>query len=78
MSRPVHLEGIVEVMHVTHRGSGEGFGIGCRVRSYRVLPSVNLQAPNEIRAVLSQPYSLEDGGPETSAELPFAWHVSNV
>lgn len=52
MTKPVYLEGIAEVIHVSVGASSAGFGLGCEVISYRVLPGADLQTIADVRAVL--------------------------
>ena len=68
----VYLAGVVEAMHVTVGTSKRGFGVGCRVSSYRVLPEASLATREEILAALVASASTDETG-RSPAEDPFEW-----
>ena len=67
-ARPVYLDGVAEVVHVKVGASAQGFGLGCRVEGYRVLPQSHIRNKDDIRTILSEPYRLELGN-ESGREI---------
>jgi|SRR5579884_1493300 len=58
-ARPVYLDGLAEVVHVRIGHSAQGFGLGCRVEGYRVLPQSEISDRAEIIGILSDHYHLD-------------------
>lgn len=60
MSKPVYLDGVMEVQHVTAGASPLGFGLGCLLKNYRVLPDADLHTLDDIYAVLLKPCRFDE------------------
>jgi len=58
-ARPVYMEGVAEVVHVKIGAAANGFGVGCRVEGYHVLPQSDIRTQEDIRRLLTEPYRVE-------------------